>query len=156
MYTVSILICLLLIFGFYKLWGTLSIQIIVLGFAGFFYSIFAISALSSPDRSAGQKLLIRTLGKGGIALSAIMIVVPFTAFAVGFGSALYQQDFVVTATEPQRIVLATYGSQAVCTTLNSDQYGPYVSKNFSVIDLSSDRLEGLSKKHIGKVFVRDR
>lgn len=136
-----------------ELWGLLGL---VLALAGIAYSTFGLTALWKPNESAWTATLHRTLGKGGIALSVVMILVPYAGLALGYASALYQRDFIVATTATRRIVLATYGSNAVCATLNDDQTGRWISKSFSVVDLSSDQVGNVTTEHVGRVQVRSR
>lgn len=94
------------------------------------------------------KLLVEILGEGGLALTATIILVPYFSFAVGFFAAYFQEDFIVTTTEPKRVVLAVYGSQAVCATLQSAEKEKWISRTFDVLDLTGELFGSISKERM--------
>jgi hypothetical protein len=136
-----------------QFWGGLGLM---LALAGFGYSVWGITAFLKPDESPGAARLNLLLGREGIALSVVLIVVPFASLALGYFAASVQQDFVIATAEPRRVVLAAYGSQAVCATLNVDQTGKWIAKSFSVVDLSGEHAGDVVTEHVGRVDVRDR
>lgn len=105
-----------------------------------------------PDKAS--EWLTVTLGRTGAGLSAILIIVPFAAIALGYVVASNQENFIVTGLEPRRIVLATYGTDAICAALQSDKDGPWISRSFLLLHLKDEHLGSLSSEEIKSLDVR--